>query len=114
MRDYFRRRYSPNNMAIVAAGKVDFEQLVADAERFCGNWPAQDHCTPRCSGDAAHRLSPDDQTPIRPTIYFANSTRPAAEDLQRFAARIVATILGDESGSRLYWSLIDSGRANRP
>jgi predicted Zn-dependent peptidase len=38
---------------------------------------------------------------------------PAAEDEDRFAAKLVATILGDESGSRLYWELIDPGLAEQ-
>jgi predicted Zn-dependent peptidase len=29
----------------------------------------------------------------------------------RYATRILASILGDEGGSRLFWDLIDSGRA---
>ena len=36
---------------------------------------------------------------------------PAAGDPDRYAARLLATILGDESGSRFYWEFIDSGRA---
>jgi predicted Zn-dependent peptidase len=40
------------------------------------------------------------------------SPGPAAESDDRFAARILATVLGDDSGSRLYWDLVDSGRAD--
>ena len=29
----------------------------------------------------------------------------------RYAARALASILGDEGGSRLFWELIDTGRA---
>jgi predicted Zn-dependent peptidase len=32
-------------------------------------------------------------------------------DHQRYAAKILATILGDDSGSRLYWELVDPGLA---
>jgi predicted Zn-dependent peptidase len=34
---------------------------------------------------------------------------PAAEDDRRFAAKLLATIFGDDSGSRLYWDLVDPG-----
>ncbi len=111
MRDYFRNRYSPNNMAIVAAGKVDFDQLVADAERFCGEWSKQEivrkvrSATPR----TGFHLMTKPQSAQQYILQIAPG--PAAEDRQRFAARIVSTILGDESGSRLYWSMIDPGRA---
>ena len=33
MRDYFRRRYSPGNVALIATGRVDFDALVKTAER---------------------------------------------------------------------------------
>ena len=38
MRDYFGRRYSPENLVLAATGCVDFELLVATAERMCGHW----------------------------------------------------------------------------
>ncbi len=34
---------------------------------------------------------------------------PAAEDRDRYAAKLLATVLGDDSGSRLYWELLDPG-----
>ncbi len=111
MRDYFRRRYSPNNMAIVAAGKVDFELLVADTQRFCGDWPKQEisrNVRPAKPHTGFHLMTKP-QSAQQYILQIAPG--PATEDQQRFAARIVTTILGDESGSRLYWSFIDSGRA---
>jgi predicted Zn-dependent peptidase len=39
------------------------------------------------------------------------SPGPAATDGDRYAAKILATVLGDDSGSRLYWELVDPGLA---
>ena len=36
---------------------------------------------------------------------------PSATDDDRYAAKLLATILGDDSGSRLYWELVDPGLA---
>ena len=36
---------------------------------------------------------------------------PAAQDADRHAAKLLTVVLGDDSGSRLYWELIDSGLA---
>jgi predicted Zn-dependent peptidase len=36
---------------------------------------------------------------------------PASEDNDRYAAKLLATIVGDETGSRMYWELTDSGLA---
>jgi predicted Zn-dependent peptidase len=39
------------------------------------------------------------------------SPGPTASDADRYAAKILATVLGDDSGSRLYWDLVDPGLA---
>ena len=39
------------------------------------------------------------------------SPGPAEDTDDRFAAKLLAVVLGDDSGSRLYWDLVDSGRA---
>ena len=38
MRDYFAARYSADNTVVALAGKVDFDRVVADVERLCGQW----------------------------------------------------------------------------
>ena len=39
------------------------------------------------------------------------SPGPAEDTSDRFAAKLLAVVLGDDSGSRLYWDLVDSGKA---
>ena len=36
---------------------------------------------------------------------------PATADEDRYAARLLSTIVGDDSGSRLFWELVDTGLA---
>ena len=111
MRDYFHRRYAPGNIVVAAAGRVDFDRLVADCGRACGGWAAAD--------------SPRLVEPAQPHSGFQRLTRPgatqqyllhmspgpAADDDDRYAAKVLAIILGDDSGSRLYWELVDPGIA---
>jgi predicted Zn-dependent peptidase len=40
------------------------------------------------------------------------SAAPSATDDDRYAARLLATIVGDDSGSRLFWELVDTGLAD--
>ena len=54
MKSYFEQRYSPGNIALVAAGRVDFQGLVKVAEQCCGHWPAVD--APRKLVSAEPRL----------------------------------------------------------
>ena len=53
MQDYFRRRYTPNNIIVAAAGRVDFDRLVADCRRACGDWPSPSVTGAECAADFA-------------------------------------------------------------
>ena len=111
MRAYFERRYSPSNIILAAAGQVDFDTLVTLVQKHCGDWQTFDapRRTPRASPHSGFQVIEKADTTQQYAVQIANG--PAAEDDDRYAARILATVLGDDSGSRLYWELIDTGRA---
>jgi predicted Zn-dependent peptidase len=112
MREYFGRRYSPSNMVLAFAGKAAWSSLVELAKSQCGGW----------QGGPAHRLAvpvegvgkfqailrADDQ---QQTV-VAVGNGPPLESPDRYAAHLLATVLGDHTGSRLYWTLIDPGLAD--
>jgi predicted Zn-dependent peptidase len=111
MHDYFRRRYSPGNMKLIAAGNLDFDQLVADTDRYCGGWQ------PVEAGRSLRAAQPQHQSRFV-TVEAATqqylvqiSEGPAADDARRYAQRLMSVILGDDSGSRLFWEFVDTGLA---
>ncbi|NLX56737.1 MAG: insulinase family protein [Planctomycetaceae bacterium] len=111
MRGYFAGRYVPNNMTLAAAGNVDFAELVALADQRCGAWqpaPVQ-RATPRAAANRAARVFPNDIATQQYVVQIANG--PAAEDDSRFAARVLSTVVGGDGGSRFFWTLVDTGRA---
>ncbi len=111
MRDYFRRRYSPENIVLAGAGRIDFDALTALAGRLCGGWQptaAGRAVEPAPRRDGFHLLQKESATQ---QYLMQLSAAPAAEDPDRFAAKLLATVLGDDSGSRLYWELVDPGLA---
>ena len=112
MRDYFRRRYSPGNITLVGSGRIDFDatgqnrraavrRLAAGAERRASRRRPPNHSGLQC----LHK----DSATLEYVVQLANGPDSRADD--RFAAKILATVLGDDSGSRLYWALVDSGLA---
>ncbi len=111
MRDYFKLRYAPNNMALVAAGNVDFDRLVQSADQRCGQWQRQpaERITPRAEAHRDFQIFPNDVASQQYAIQIANG--PAADEESRYAARILSTVVGDDSGSRFFWRLIDTGQA---
>jgi len=113
MRGYFERRYSPGNIVLAGAGRIDFDALVAAANRYCGSWqplktdrlllPPESHE----AFQVIHKESASQQYAVQLT------GGPNAEDLDRYPAKLLATVLGDDTGSRLYWELVDSGLAEQ-
>ncbi len=111
MLEYFERRYSPRNIVLAAAGNVDFAQLIAEVEKSCGSWK------PFEAARVAPRAKPNPgfvvlHKPLAMQEYIIQiAAGPCAEDDDRYAARLLATILGDDTGSRFFWELIDTGLA---
>jgi len=112
MRSYFARFYSPANIVLAFAGKSDWDRIVALAEERCGSWTGEDTHRPtpppRGSGAFQAILRADDQQ----QTLIAMSDGPPLESDDRYAAHLLSTILGDHTGSRLYWNLVDPGFAD--
>ena len=112
MREYFQRRYAPDNIVLAAAGNLDFDRLVADADKLCGSWHAsgteRDDTQPR----PADRQRTLEDTKTNRSYLAVVSPAPAADDERRYAMKVLADVLGDADGSRLYWSLVDPGLAD--
>ena len=111
MRAYFDRRYSPRNVVLAAAGHVDFKRLVRQAERSCGAWPDVVSERPLPAADGAESFEVLHKPTAAQQYLLRISPGPSAEDADRFAAKLLATVVGDETGSRLYWELVDPGLA---
>lgn len=111
MREYFRARYVPGNITLAAAGRIDFDALLQTARRCCGAWEAANggrvvQSAPRHAG--FHILTKESAA----QFYAVQMTAgPAATDTDRYPAKVLAAILGDETGSRLFWELVDPGLA---
>ncbi len=111
MRAYFDERYSPENITLTATGNVDFDQLIRDAEQHCGAW--QRFATKRNGAAPAGEFSASHIQRESATQQYVVQISGAsgAKSPDRFAHRLLASIYGDETGSRLFWALIDTGLA---
>lgn len=112
MRGYFNQRYTAPNIVLAVSGNFDWQELIEQAEQYCGNWPSV----------AALRDTPAHQPRERTRVLYKKdiqrahqcllSSGPAAGDYSRYAAEVLTCILGDSSGSKAYWNLIDKGIAD--
>jgi len=118
MRNYFRRRYRPENIVLAASGNVDFDGLVAAAEQQTSHWsdrplpqpPPADQDDELPAGISTERNIAISDANQAYHVRIAPGAGMPSED--RYASAILASILGDEGGSRLFWELIDTGRAD--
>jgi predicted Zn-dependent peptidase len=112
MREYFARRYSPSNIVLAFAGNAEWEPLVALAKNGCAAWVGGTASREATSvrGTRAFRAIKRAEDQQQTVVGVCDA--PAMESQDRYAAHLLATILGDHSGSRLYWALIDPGLAD--
>ena len=111
MRDYFARRYAPNNMVLAVAGNFDWDQICSIAANSCSKWQKQ---------PAARKLEHYGGSKKKKRVEKSNLAREhiclmsaglSAQDPRRFAASLLGVIVGDEVGSRFFWELVDKALA---
>ncbi len=112
MRNYFSQRYSPDNIGVSVAGRFDVEAVKKQLSQCTATWkPTQ----PTRQYDAPD-VEPSDFTITQDKVtrfYLAlMSTGPSAQDDSRYTGQVLADVLGDSEGSRLYWALVDPGYAD--
>jgi predicted Zn-dependent peptidase len=111
MLEYFEHRYSPRNIVLAAAGNVNFDELIEQASCYCGPWHAFDAPRELRPAHPEHAFRVIEKAMAAQEYVVQLAAGPSATDEDRYAARLLATIVGDDSGSRLFWELIDSGQA---
>ncbi len=111
MAAYFTRRYGPGNMVLAVTGQLDFAEVTKLAEKYCGQWERV---------NAPREQNPPTYKPARTNLTDPKLNRqytmgmtpgPSTQDERRFAARVLADVIGDSDGSRFYWALVDNAIA---
>jgi len=111
MANYFETRYGPGNTVLAVTGRLDFDEIVKLAVKYCGHWKPQ--AAPRDTlgptlAPSRHELK---DPKLNRKYTMALTTGPSAQDDRRFAARVLSDVIGDSEGSRLYWALVDNAVA---
>src|SRR5581483_1600492 len=109
---YFRRRYVAPNITVVVAGHFDWPAFVALVERHCGGWesgPVGRECLRETAGSCKFEVMTREKVTQEHVILM--SPGPAADSPLRHSADLLGMAVGDDSGSRLYWALVDPGLA---
>jgi predicted Zn-dependent peptidase len=113
MVDYFQRRYVAPNILAVAAGRFDWPRFIALIEENCSKWqmgPTGRHGLIEAVGSGG--LHPVQREKVSQEYVMFWAPGPAADSPMRYAAHVLSSIVGDYTGSRLYWELVDPGLAD--
>jgi predicted Zn-dependent peptidase len=112
MREYFAHRYVPSNMVLAIAGNTEWARFVELANAACGTWSDGAATRPTLPVRSRPALETIERADDQQQTTVAIGDAPPVESDCRYAALLLATILGDATGSRLYWALVDPGLAD--
>ncbi|UCD75232.1 MAG: insulinase family protein [Phycisphaerales bacterium] len=111
MADYFNDRYSADNTTIALAGPLDFDAAVKRLGERCGHWQRTDTQRRYPAAEPKEAEFTTRSEKVNRHYLLMAAPAPAFDDDRRYAAAMLAQILGDSEGSRLYWALIETGLA---
>jgi predicted Zn-dependent peptidase len=112
MHAYFQRRYIGPNITVAVAGRFDWPELIQLVEKHCGAWqsgPVGRDCVRETPGSGGFKVVTKEKVTQEHVILMGGG--PPADSPLRHAADLLSMIVGDDSGSRLYWALVDPGLA---
>jgi predicted Zn-dependent peptidase len=111
MKDYFDRRYAPNNIVFACAGNIDADAIIRQVESLCGGWSSIDapRKYPLFSAENKSKIFQKPNIQQGHVLLYAQG--PSAQDKERYALSMLSMILGDSSGSRMYYELVQTGIA---
>ena len=109
MRQYHKNHYLAGNIVLAVTGLTDWSTIVELAHRHCDLWPKgrSDRPMKNAAPKPSTRFISKDQWQQEQVIQLAPA--PSGSDPLRFAAELMAVIVGDDCNSRLYWELLDPG-----
>jgi predicted Zn-dependent peptidase len=113
MHEYFTRRYVAPNITVVVAGNFDWQTLVELVGKHCSSWNAGStgrKDVRETHGEKGFHVLTRPKVTQQHIVMLAAA--PAADSKLRHAADVLTTAIGDDSGSRLYWALVNPGLAD--
>jgi len=109
MKAYFDRRYAPGNIVFVASGNYLWEKFVEDAENQCSEWKqlSTERSLPRHKASSLKKVYT--KKDIQQAHLLLMTDGPSAQDEERYPLALLSLMIGDGSGSKIYWELVDKG-----
>ncbi len=108
---YFEERYAADNLILTVAGDYDWDALTSQVGELTQAWrpsnPTRTHPDLRPNTENVTL----ENARLKRVHVASYAPGVSAQDPLRYAAGVLASCIGDSSGSRLYWALVDNGLA---
>lgn len=111
MRSYFESRYAPNNITLACTGNFDWEQICVAAQESCGSWVPKSVTRQLSHCDGSGKKDRVEKESVTREHICMMSSAVSAQDPSRYAAMLLANIVGDDVGSRFFWEIVDKAIA---
>jgi len=111
MRSYFENRYSADNTVVALSGQVDFDKAVRHIEKLCGHWQATGTKRTYQGLDFAARTITRQSAKVQRGYRMLLAPGPSLSDPRRYAAFVMAQLLGGADNSLMHWALVETGIA---
>ncbi|MFI5272104.1 MAG: M16 family metallopeptidase [Ktedonobacterales bacterium] len=112
MRAYMRQRYAANNLILAIAGNFHWQELLDLAAEKCGDWQPGEAGRDALPHVPARSMA---QVYVKPQLQqqILMQAWPSVsyQDPDLYAAELAAMVLGDGTGSRLFWNIFQKGLA---
>jgi predicted Zn-dependent peptidase len=111
MREYHARRYSANNLVFAIAGNFDWQKTLDLVQRACGDWISGEE------GRQAEPFTPKagreiiSKDKLKQQIMLLAWPTVSVEDDDIYPMELASMVLGDGSGSRMFWNIFQKGLA---
>jgi predicted Zn-dependent peptidase len=111
MREYAGQRYAANNLILAVAGNFEWDDLRKLAAEKCGRWQSGE------MGRDAAAFTPQASSTVivkpqqKQQIMLLAWPGVSVQDDDLYAAYLAMMVLGDGTGSRLFWNIYQKGLA---
>lgn len=109
MRAYHADQYQAGNMTFAIAGNTSLAEVQRLVEKYCSGLPVGQPVRTAEPLTAVERRQLLAKEQCVQQHVMQMGVAPDANDDRRYAAEVLALVVGDDSGSRLFWELVDPG-----
>ncbi len=108
---YFEERYAADNLILTVAGNYDWDALTSQVSTLTSAWEPSNPTRSHPDLEPNTENVTLENARLKRVHVASYAPGVSAQDELRYAASVLASCVGDSSGSRLYWSLVDNGLA---